>query len=339
VAGSRGYRSYRGKGSKKKMVLAVILLLVILAALAVSLLQKYIVYDGSGSRQLEVPWQKEEQQEPEEPVELDLVIQPVEEMEEPLRGIALPVGPLSAASWDTVRSGQAQWNGAAITLKDSTGTVYYDFASAPHNPAAVAEDTAAALTEWLAGEMDTIARISCFRDPRAANADVEGLGLKNTGGYIFYDGSNSQWLDPAKPAARQYLCEIAKEAAELGFHEILLTDVSYPTEGKVDKIAYGEGIRQEHLQGFLREMRTVLEPCGVRLSVELPADVILTGGNDLAGLDLTGIAPLADRIYARILPTEAGACEAAVTAACADTEFVPILTAAEAEAFEQFLIQ
>ena len=30
---------------------------------------------------------------------------------------------------------------------------------------------------------------------------------------------------------------------------------------------------------------------------------------------------------------------AAVTAACADTEFVPILTAAEAEAFEQFLIQ
>ena len=41
------------------------------------------------------------------------------------------------------------------------------------------------------------------------------MGLKNTGGYIFYDGNNSQGLDPAKPAAREYLCGLAKEAAEL----------------------------------------------------------------------------------------------------------------------------
>ena len=339
MAGSKGYRSYRGKGSKKKLVLAVILLLVILAALVVALVQKHIVYDGSGSRQLEVPWQKDEPQGQEDPVELDLVIQPVEEAEEPLRGIALPVGALSAASWDAVRFGQPRQNGVAVTLKDSTGTVYYDFVSAPHNPVNVAEDTSAVLGEWLAAEVHTIAQISCFHDARAANADVEGLGLKNTGGYIFYDGNNSQWLDPAKPAARQYLCEIAKEAAELGFREILLTDVSYPTEGKVDKIAYGEGIRQEHLQGFLREMRAVLEPYGVKLSVQLPADVILTGGNDLAGLNLEGIAPLADRIYAKVLASEVEPCEAAVTAACEETRFVPILTEAEADAFEQFLIQ
>ena len=339
MAGSRGYRSYRGKGSKKKMVLAVILLLVILAALAVALMQKHIVYDNAGAPRLEVPWQKEKSQETEEPVELDLVIQPVKETEDPLRGIALPVGALSTESWETIQAGQTQWNAVAITLKDSAGTVYYDFAAAGHNPANVAEDTAVVLGEWLAAEMQTIARISCFRDSRAANADVEGLGLKNTGGYIFYDGSNNQWLDPAKPMARQYLCEIAKETAELGFREILLTDVSYPTEGKVDKIAYGEGFRQEHLQGFLQEMRAALEPYGVRLSVELPADVLLTGGNDLAGLNLEGIAPLADRIYARMLPAEVEVCETAVTAACENTEFVPILTAAEAEAFEQFLIQ
>ena len=93
----------------------------------------------------------------------------------------------------------------------------------------------------------TIARLSCFHDPKAANRDVEGMGLKNTGGYIFYDGNNSQWLDPAKSAAREYLCKLAKEAAELGFDEILLTDVSYPIVGKLDKIAGGEGERSAHL--------------------------------------------------------------------------------------------
>ncbi len=41
--------------------------------------------------------------------------------------------------------------------------------------------------------------MSCFLDPiAAARADVEGMGLKNTGGYIFYDGNNGNWLDPSK---------------------------------------------------------------------------------------------------------------------------------------------
>ena len=38
------------------------------------------------------------------------------------------------------------------------------------------------------------------------------MGLKNTGGYIFYDGNNLNWLDPSKPAARQYLGGLAESA-------------------------------------------------------------------------------------------------------------------------------
>ena len=34
-----------------------------------------------------------------------------------------------------------------------------------------------------------------------------GIFNKNTGGFIFYDGNNLNWLDPGKPAARQYLCD------------------------------------------------------------------------------------------------------------------------------------
>lgn len=78
------------------------------------------------------------------------------------------------------------------------------------------------------------------------------------------------WLDPSKPAARQYLCGLAKELAEMGFDEILLTDVSYPTEGKLDKIAYGETGKVQNLNTFLDEMRAALAAYDVKLSIELP---------------------------------------------------------------------
>ena len=168
-------------------------------------------------------------------------------------------------------------------------------------------------------------RLSCFHDPRAANSNVDGLGLKNTGGYIFYDGNNSQWLDPAKPAARAYLCELARETAELGFDELLLTDVSYPTVGKLDKIAYGDADRAETLEVFLTEMRAALEPYGTALSVELPEQVITGGADEAAGLDLAKLAPMVDRVYARTTPEQIGTLSAAVTAAGGKTDFVPEL--------------
>ena len=340
MAGSRGYRSYRGKGSKKKVILAAVLLLVILAALAVSLVQKYIVYDETGAPQLEVPWQETETQEPEEQIELDLVIQPAEPQES-FRGYLFSPMPLYVENCQAVLREDSPWDAAALVLKDNSGTVYYDSAAAPYNTANVAEEAGEVIRSLTEPEraLHTIAAIACFHDPKAANGNVEGMALKNTGGYIFYDGNNSQWLDPAKPAARQYLCALAAEAAVLGFREILLTDVSYPTEGKVDKIAYGEGRRQDHLQTFLKEVRGALEPHDVKLSIWIPAEVISLGTYDLAGLDLAGIAPLVDRIYAQVLPEEVEACAAAVQAVGKETDFVPILPASEAGDMEQVLIQ
>ena len=163
------------------------------------------------------------------------------------------------------------------------------------------------------------------------------MSLKNTGGYIFYDGNNSQWLDPAKPAAREYLCGLAKEAAELGFDEILLTDVSYPTVGKLDKINYGEGEKSANLMAFLKEMRAALEPYGVALSIEVPEAVISQGYDDDAGLLLAAIAPQVDRIYAVTTEENAPALAQSVSNAHETTQFVPELTDA-GPTLDSFLI-
>lgn len=335
---SRGYHSYRGRRSKGKIALAVLLVLVILAAIAVMLLSRQIVYDETGTPHLELPWQEEPAAEtpPEEP-ELDLTIQEPEQPEA-LRAFAVKEQPLTQAIWGEAYSNSQMpdnagrgYNAVAVTMKGPGGTVYFDSAAAVAGSVSLGEDTAEAISLMNGDDTgyDTIARLSCFHDPKAANRDVENMGLKNTGGYIFYDGRNSQWLDPAKPAAREYLCGLAKEVAELGFHEILLTDVSYPTVGKLNKIDYGEGEKSSYLADFLEEMRAALAPYGVMLSIEVPQAVISQGSDENAGLLLADIAPKVDRIYAPADAAEVPALAQAVSTASQFAEFVPELAEAD----------
>ena len=219
-------------------------------------------------------------------------------------------------------------NAAAILLKDQTGAALTQTAT---------DETDAVLAE-LAETYHLIGCLSAFHDPKAAMADVEGKGLKNTGGFIFYDGNNSQWMDPAKPAAREYLCALAAEAAELGVDEILLTEFGYPTVGKLDKIAYGEAAKSANLLAFLEELQTALEPYGTVISVELPADVIRNGQDEVAGLVLAEILSAADRVYASVLPEEVEELSAAVLAVQENALFVPVLTEADPALDGNFLI-
>ena len=332
MAYSRGYHSYRGRTPKWRIAVIVLLVIVILAAIAVMALSRYIVYDETGTPHLELPWQEEvpsaEKEVPED--SLEITIQEPEGLQA-VRAFALEETPLTQETLESALashalSSAAAYNTAVITLKDSTGKVYFDSTAAISGAVEVKDDTAAALADVTGGSLYTVARISCFHDPKAANSDVEGMGLKNTGGYIFYDGNNSQWLHPARPAARDYLRGRAKEAAALGFDGSLVTDVSYPTVGKLDKIDYGEGEKSANLTAFLKEMREALEPYGVALSVEVPETVISQGDDSNAGLLLAAVAPQVDRIYAATTAAEVPALAQAVSIAHESTWFIPELT-------------
>ena len=100
-----------------------------------------------------------------------------------------------------------------------------------------------------------------------------------------------------------------------GFDEILLTDVSYPTEGKLDKIDYGETMKAQNFLTFLEQMRLALAPYDVTLAIELPAQVIAEGSDPVAGLMLTDIAPEVDRICAPASAGDAASFAAKVSAA------------------------
>lgn len=328
---TRGYHHYRGRKSRGKIALAVLLVLIILAAVGFMFLQRYVVYDDMGVPQLTLPGGETEapQKETLPQVELDVEEPPVPEAAA-FRAFALKTGSLTDEAWALAglqaEKALGECDGVAITLKDGKSNIYFESAFAlPGAVKITPEQTANVLAEAVSSELHTIARICCFRDSRVANQYVMARGLMNTGGYIFYDGNNDLWLDPGKADARKYLCDLAVEAAQLGFDEILLAEVSYPLEGKLDKIAYGETPLEDNISLFLKEMGEALASYGVKLSVEVPEAVIRTGRDDVAGLVLEEIAPRVDRIYAQTTAEQAEALAELVSAAEEGVEFIPIL--------------
>ncbi len=336
MAGPRGYSSYRGRVSKAKIALAILLVLVIFTAGAVIYLQRYVMYDEDGRPMMVTPWQTEDEPPPstvqdplpEDPVVIvqDPVEPPPEETPEivSITAFSLPSEALTVSGWEAALAAKPEnCNAVALTLKDGAGRIYFDAAGAVSGAVKTEADTAAALAAVTANEdLYAIARLGCLHDSRAANADVEGRGLKNTGGYIFYDLKNTQWLDASKQGARDYLAGLAKELAALGFDEILLTDVSYPTEGKLNKVAYGETPKEVNLAGFVEAMRAALESYDIALSIEVPEIVISVGKDELSGLELTRILPFVDRVYTKTAPENVETLSAALKAASDDVTLV-----------------
>ena len=349
ASGTRGYSSYRGRGRKGKIFLAILLILVILGSVGFILAREHMRYDADGNLHLELPWNKKTEDPAAAPAEPDVVIREPEQTaaKTAVRGTLLSSKPLTMEAWEAVQPALDGDTLTAVTLKDEDGRVYFDSSTAVTG--AVAADTAdGEALKAMTARADTAAaaRIACFHDSKAANADVEGMGLKNTGGYIFYDGNNSQWLDPGRDKAREYLLNIVREVTEQGFDEIILTDVAYPTVGKLDKIDFSQAeLAQDTaekgrcylVENFLREVREAL-PDTVTLSLELPAETIRTGYDGNAGQDLTALAPLVDRIYAETTESEAQTLETAVKAASDTCGFVPELTEKPASNLESWLL-
>lgn len=345
MAGPKGYNSYRGKSARGKILLAVLLVLVILGAVAVIRVQKYMVYDDSGRPRLELPWRADASggaagsgasgSALSEAPEVSLTIEEPTRVD--TRAVSLPAEALTdwRAAWDTAAETAENANAAVYTVKTPGGMVYLDNQAVPVSALRTVEGTGAAVGDMLKdGSVYAIARLACFRDPIASSGALEEMGLKNTGGFIFYDGNSERWLDPAKPAARQYLIDLAVGCASVGFDELLLTDVSYPTEGKLDKIDYGEaaalpGGRVSVVTGFVRELKEALAAYDVKLSLLLPAELLISSadGSDVSGQSPKELLPLADRVYVRTGADKnlTARLEKAVDAFGGDAEFVPIL--------------
>ena len=367
----KGYHSYRGRQGAWRVFFTVLLVLVLLAACVFLFLQRFVTYSDDGTFHLELPefafleritGDRKENEQTEQNV--NLVIdsaegetgeseetekeqeQQSEEKPQTQNTQTKPYSPLRLLGFSTMPADEAALmaelqqvgaDGFVFTAKADQGEVR--FTSSVAMPEAVSADAVSTgvLGSLCAGEgLYTVAKINCFHDSLYAFANMESAGICQPNGYIWYDYSMSHWLEPEKEAARRYVIDLALECAQVGFDELMLEDVCYPARGKLYKIDYSKNAmdKTDALVQFLTQLRTELEPYGVRLSLLL-TEAELNGTSEdgaATGFSAEKILPLVDAVYAETADAEAtkNAIAAAVGEGAAPT-LIPVVQDETAE--------
>ncbi|MDE7260493.1 MAG: putative glycoside hydrolase [Oscillospiraceae bacterium] len=354
---AKGYQSYRGRTSSGRRALTVLLVLILLTACGFLYLQRYITYRDDGGMSIELPfWHLDlpapaqtpppEEEDPEEPglPTVDLVIEPPEEEEpEPEEPVDLfgehKLVELAALPADgealTQLLAERGASGFLYTVRDDSGKVYFsaDVVQKQAAPANAA-DTETMRALCAVEGVTSVARFNCLHDSYYAFAHMAEAAVCQANGYVWYDNRNWYWLDADKEGARQYVVDLAVECAKLGYDELLLEELCYPTRGKLEKISYAKNTlsKTEALELLLTEMRTALEPYGTRLSLLVTQELLLSGKDEVSGVDLSVLLPLVDGVYGE---TDSAVASQALVDALVEGEekpvFVPLTGATEGE--------
>lgn len=347
---AKGYQSYRGRQPAGLRLLIVLLVLILVVACGFLFAQRYIVYTEDGGMYLDLPFMRldlptpplpeepDPPAEPEQPV-VDLVIDEPEQPEEPpepvdvygeRRLLELPDLPADTAALQGALSA-AGANGFLFQVRDDTGLVKYGSTAAW--PKAVAKDAvdAGTLSALCAGDAVAAARFNCLHDSYYAFDNMKDAAICQKNGYVWYDSKSYHWLDPEKELTRSYVISLAVECAQLGFDELVLEELCYPSLGKLQKIDYSGNAmgKAEAVALLLTQLREALEPYGTRLSLLLPEALLQSGGDVESGQDLALLLPLVDAVY--VETADPAGVQALLTAAAGEgtpPELVPMLAAA-----------
>lgn len=322
-----GYDSYHGRSRGRtalKVLIGVLLVLLVVSIAALFFLEPYIHYSIDGVR-LELPFFQGAEEDPDPPTDT-VPIQvatpspsPTPEPETDYRGVLLPVSALS----DGTALTQAEAAGATTVLfemKSIDGTLAFETQSA----LGTARDTDGAnetIAQFTAGETETAAYLSCFRDNALPRTD-RSLSIHSSGGN-WWDDQQVRWCSPMSERMRSYITDLCRELAELGFDELVLDNCSFPNRGGTSAILsddnYDPAALTETMETFFQELDTALTDYpDIQVSV-VTSLTVLNGGSDGSGLTLDLLKQYADRVFVEVPEGES-------IPAIEGLEIVPIVT-------------
>lgn len=322
-----GYDPYHGRSRGRtvlKVLIGVLLVLLVVSIAALFFLEPYIHYSIDGVR-LELPFFQGAEEDPDPPTDT-VPIQvatpspsPTPEPETDYRGVLLPVSALS----DGTALTQAEAAGATTVLfemKSIDGTLAFETQSA----LGTARDTDGAnetIAQFTAGETETAAYLSCFRDNALPRTD-RSLSIHSSGGN-WWDDQQVRWCSPMSERMRSYITDLCRELAELGFDELVLDNCSFPNRGGTSAILsddnYDPAALTETMETFFQELDTALTDYpDIQVSV-VTSLTVLNGGSDGSGLTLDLLKQYADRVFVEVPEGES-------IPAIEGLEIVPIVT-------------
>ena len=188
------------------------------------------------------------------------------------------------------------YNAVALTLKDEDGAVYYktsnEMALSVGAVSAAALDNLSEIVNKIKGaSLIPVAEINAFKDRIATkNADAK-IQYAGQEGWSWLDAQNGKpWLNPYSDVAQGYIKSLACELAELGFENVMVKSVMFPSVFKLVSTNFGpleaSVSHKDILSRFTADLKSALNQKGAKLLLSYNAasavvenNVIYGGGN------------------------------------------------------------
>lgn len=199
-------------------------------------------------------------------------------------------------------------NAVAVAVKETDGKVYI-----PGVPLAAKYGTYVGaiprpeemLADFKEAGIYTIARVVAFHD-RLLPESRPDLAVKTPAGVPWRANNGATWVDPYRKEVWEYVVDVARRAAELGFDEVQFDYIRYPTEGDTSLCRYSRphdsrsGVA--NLAAFLSYARKNL-PKEVKISAAIFGLTTSSKGDMGIGQSIHSLAENTDYIYPMMYPS------------------------------------
>lgn len=182
---------------------------------------------------------------------------------------------------------RTELNAVVIDIKDYTGLIPFntdnDLINQIGSEKDYIPDIRGLINKLHQERIYVIARIAVFED-NFLPIKRPDLALKIRGNNLWRDFKGLTWVDPASQEVWDYTIALAKEAAKIGFDEINLDYIRFPSDGNTSEIIYPfwdyKTPKKEIIRQFFEYFSQRVKPIGVFVSADL-FGLTLTSTNDL----------------------------------------------------------
>jgi len=229
------------------------------------------------------------------------------------RGVYIPFGLLSNAVrirqiLDMVQN--TELNTVVVDVKGDRGRLAYPstipLAREISAPQGGLVDLSALVGDAHRRGIYIVARIVVFKDDPLATAHPE-WATRRADGTVWRDRENLGWGNPFRKEVQDYNIAIAKEIARLGFDEIQLDYVRFPSDGDIHNIVYEEentaATRRAAIESFMSRLSAALRTFPVFTSADVFGLVPWVNGEMGIGQQIENIAPFVDYLCPMVYPS------------------------------------
>jgi hypothetical protein len=201
-------------------------------------------------------------------------------------------------------------NAIVLDIKDSAGLVFYNTnVEMAHEIGAVAPtyDVEHRLQQLDERGIYAIARIVIFEDPILAEARPDLAIQDNQEGGIWRTFGGLPWVNPYREEIWNYNIDLMREAVELGFDEIQLDYMRFPSDGPLNRADYGqesnEETRDQAIADFLRAAYDEIAPTPAYLTGDIFGMTLWDPTEGGIGQNLVTVTEHLDYVLPMIYPS------------------------------------